>query len=416
MGLKAVYVPWLHFHQPLIWWKIKRKEELIGNLRKMLLSQDSNQSYNAKLMARAYKNPAKYVLNLRKEGYNPKIIVDFSAILLESLNKLSKEKWFKEISIEGEKLGDVMGLWKRVLNKYPDSIEFAGSSYSHCYFPVTPREDWDYQIEEWRNSFKKLFGKKILERIKGFWLPEMGTPGKEEDLALLIKLLKENGYEWLILPTEALEGEKKLSYEERIKITSRPHILKAKNQKIKVIFKVRYDFLDQQAGCDANGVYERCIKAAEIFKGKAPALVVPASDGENGNVMMNEFFPNTFVPFFKEKIDKKISSMLISEFLEKYYKKIRSEIKISEIGGSWAGGHSKWTVGDKRETINKRIRELSKKFHEIRKVTKNKKYEEAKKALLISETSCYTYWGTTFWFLQGMKTINYANQKINELI
>ena len=412
---KVVYVPWLHMHQPLVWCK----NRLMSNLEMMMLSKDSGTVYNSMLIARAYKNPAKYVKELGKKKLNPKIMLDFSGILLESLKKLTKK--LKKMKVGGEKIGDVIKLYKEVLKNYPSSLEFAGTAYSHCYFPVTPKTDWELQIIEWRNVFKKLFGKRALERVKGFWFPEMGIPGDEDRLAELIKILKDNGYEWIILSTDAIEGEREMTYEQRISLTSQPHVLSVKGQKITTILKVKYDFLDQQSGCDANCVYRKCLEAAKLFKSKKPALVVPASDGENGNVMLNEFFPKTFVPFFKKRVKKKICSLTITEFLQKYYdkEKITSKIKIKKYGGSWVGEHKPWKEGIIRETVNKKVERMSKRFHKIkpeklRKGLKNS-YEIAKRLLLISETSCYTYWGTTFWFLQGERTIKILEKLLKKL-
>ena len=393
----------------------------------MLSSKDDRERNDAKLMIRAYKNPAKYVKLLKEEGYEPKIMLDFSGILLESLKEMNKK--ISRLVVAGEKIGNIIKLYREVLRKYPESMEFAGTAYSHCYFPVTPEEDWEYQIKEWRKTFSKLFGKKALERVKGFWLPEMGVP-EEKKLEILIKLLKKFGYEWVFLPVEAVKGEKFMSFEERIKITSQPHLIRAGNESIVAIFKVKYDFIDQQAGCDAISVKRKCLQAWRIFKeiNNKPALVVPASDGENGNVMMNEFFPQTFVPFFKRMIDKNIGSLTISEFLEKYYSsrgeiKVGSEVKVQPLGASWRDGHEIW-LGEARDfEIKRKIEELSKRFHEIEESLKEemkekevrKIYEEAKKALLLAETSCYVYWGVDFWFDQGERMIEFARKKIQEL-
>ncbi|MEM5793589.1 MAG: glycoside hydrolase [Candidatus Aenigmatarchaeota archaeon] len=417
--MKAVYVPWLHMHQPLIWTNGK----LIGNIEKMLESNDQKESWEARLMLRAYKNPAKYVEILRKEKLKPKIMLDFSGLLLENLEKIKST--LKDLEVHGEKIGDIIKLYKDVMNKYPDSIEFSGTAYSHCYFPVTPIEDWEFQIKEWRDVFEKLFGKKQLNKVKGFWLPEMGIPGGEKEISHLIRLLKDCGYEWLILPIEAVKDEKRMSFEERIIKTSQPHILKAENQSIKVILRVKYDFIDQQAGCDGNGVYEKSLLASKIFSeiSDKPALVAPASDGENGNVMMNEFFPSTFEKFFREKIDDKVSSMTVTEFLNNYYQEVKSEIRLEEEGSSWIGSHKNWKEGDERIKINQRISELSDRFHELTNKIKSfqpdqkiiNNYNEAKRFLLIAETSCYTYWGMEFWFNQAWETFKHLERMINDL-
>ena len=403
--MKSIYLPWLHMHQPMVWYNGK----LISNLEKMMNSNDSKESWEAKLMAMAYKNPAKYVIELSERGFKPKIMLDFSGILLESLNEM--KDILEKTEVNGEKIGDIIKLYKTAMDKYPDAIEFAGTAYSHCYFPATPQEDWDMQIKEWKNVFKKLFGQKHLKKIKGFWLPEMGVPGGK-NLESLIQILKENDYEWIILPIEALKGEKQLGFEQRVTITSQPHLIETGGEKMPIIFKVKYDFIDQQAGCDANGVYDKAILAGNIFSytSKKPALVVPASDGENGNVMMNEFFKSTFVPFFTQKVDDKVGSMCVTEFLKKYYSKngkleIDSVVEISDEGSSWTGGHQNWLSGDKRLEMKAKVDQLSKDFHKI-----GNRDDKSKKMLLLAETSCYVYWGIDYWFNQGDEMINYARK------
>lgn len=420
--MKVVYVPWLHMHQPLIWIKMKNKEKLVSNLYKMLISKDQKEAWDARLIARAYKNPAKYVKKLREEGFKPKIMVDYSGILLESLVELAKEKVLDKIEVDGEKIGNPIKLFKEILRKYPDSIEFAGTAYSHCYFPATPVQDWKLQIEEWRNTFRKIFGKKNLERIKGFWLPEMGIPGFGDKLEKLIKIISEY-YEWCILPLQAVEGYEKLSYEQKLQFACQPHLLKVKDASIPIIFRIPTYFIDQQAGCELNLLYSKLREAGKIFEkvGNKPALVVPASDGENGNVMMNEFFPKTFVPFFKEIKDKNIFSLTITQFLHTYYEKDgkispKNEIKLKEIGASWVGGHKFWLEGSERLEMVKKIERLSKRFWEIKDFLKENEFSEIKRMLLIAETSCYVYWGIDFWFTQGKKTIKFVNEMLDRLI
>lgn len=419
--MKVVYVPWLHMHQPLVWYKNK----LVSNIKLMLLSKDTKVQWNAKLITRAYKNPANYIKLLRRQKIKAKIMLDFSGVLLESLKKMRKD--LKKIKIQGQRIGDIISLYKEVMNRYPDSIEFAGTAYSHCYFPTTPKEDWKYQIEEWRNVFGKIFGKKELKKVKGFWLPEMGIPGDEDDLAILIKILKDFGYEWIILPIEAVEGEKEMSPEQRIITTSQPHLISAKNESLVAIFRVRYDFIDQQVGCSPEELYAKCLEAGKFF-GKVsdkPALVVPASDGENGNTMLNEFFPKTFVPFFRKLCNEKVSSMTVTEFLHAHYEHNgeilpKSKIKVRPVGSSWLATHEPWLIGENRVKVKSEIEMMSKKFHEIKpEKVKSKElkrlYNEAKLFLLIAETSCYVFWGTEFWFNQARKSLQLANERLKKL-
>jgi hypothetical protein len=407
LSMKAVYLPWLHMHQPMVF---DGNDEIIGNLENMLSSDDSRDQWDGRLMARAYRNSAFWVRNLEAEGKHPRVAVDFSGILLESLKKMNG--LISQKDVDGNVIGDVIELWRQVLHEFPDSVEFSGTAYAHCYFPVTPEEDWENQVDFWRKVFCSLFGPEPTERVKGFWLPEMGVPAADR-LGGMVRLLKKKGYEWLILPIEAVKAEKTLSYEKHVEIFCQPHILRTEGEEMTAIFRPKYDFIDQQAGCDANGVYNKCIDAARISEKagrKCPALIVPASDGENGNVMMNQFFSDTFIPFFREKADEKVSSMTITQYLKEYPPD--SEIELQNVGGSWLGGHSQWGGGDRRIEMKKKIEELSRRFHERQ--TEASRSEEALKALLLAETSCYVYWNSDFWFDQGEKMVEFAYRQMEK--
>jgi hypothetical protein len=405
--MEAVYLPWLHMHQPMVF---SEDNEIEGNLEKMFNSSDSRDQWDARLMARAYRNPAFWVRNLEGEGKHPRVAVDFSGILLENLEKT--KKLYSQKDVDGNVIGDIIELWKQVLHEYPSSIEFSGTAYAHCYFPVTPEEDWEPQIDFWRKTFCSLFGPEPIKKVKGFWLPEMGVPATE-GLNRLVKLLKSRGYEWLFLPIEAVKAERTLSYEKHVETFCQPHVLRTEGEEITAIFRPKYNFIDQQAGCDANGVYNKCLEAARISEKSGrncPALVVPASDGENGNVMMNHFFADTFIPFFREKLNSEVSSMTITQYLKEYPPD--SEIELQAIGGSWLGSHSHWEGGDKQLEMKRKIEELSSSFHDSQ--GKASRSEEALKALLLAETSCYVYWNSSFWFDQGEKMIKFAYQKMEE--
>ncbi len=398
--MEAFWTPWLHMHQPLIW----IDDILESNLKKMILSRDSKESWDGKLIARAYKNPATYVEKLKK--YEPKIMLDFSGILLESLNSLSK--FLENIEVHGEKIGNIIEYYKRIMKIFPNSIEFAGTAYSHCYFPVTPERDWEWQVREWQNVFSSIFGKGHLKNVKGFWLPEMGVPSYGDKLAKLIKILRDFGYEWIILPIFSLANYEKLGFEERVRYFSKPYKISISGQEIIVFFSAPYYFLDQQAGMSASYIYQQCKKAKEILGGNKPALIITASDGENGNVMMNQFFPETYTEFFTRFKDGKVSSILVSDFLENYYKDERLEnVELKLVGASWIVGHERWMWGEKRASIAKEIDEISKIVNET-------KDEELIKLLLIAETSCYVYWGTDYWFDQGRKVIKKIKEKITQ--
>jgi hypothetical protein len=409
--MKAVYLPWLHMHQPVVW---TEDNESIGNLEKMLRSSDSKDRWDARLIARAYRNPARWIENLTEEEKHPKIAVDYSGILLENLATINASQASEQEGMDADDnpIRDVIDVWRQALHEHADSIEFAGTAYAHCYFPVTPEQDWTLQIDQWKKTFTSLFGTEPAKRVKGFWLPEMGVPPTEK-LGKLVRLLKDRGYEWLILPLEAIKAYKGLSFEKQVEAFAQPHILRIQEGSITVIFRPRYDFIDQQAGCDANGVYQKCLLASRILERtqrRSPALVVPASDGENGNIMMNQYFSDTFIPFFREKSDHNVGSMTVTQYIKDYPPD--HEIQLETTGSSWLGSHSNWQTGDKRLEMKHKIEQLSTKFHT--QPLKTQENEATLKALLMAETSCYVYWNSDFWFTQGKRMIEYAHQKMKE--
>ncbi len=443
---KAIYVPWLHMHQPLIWFIYPKKilnkktwhdESLVGNLEKMLYEGN----YDARKMAMAYANPAKFIKKLTEQGHDPKIMLDFSGTLLESLERLCSSDGFNNMRVHvdmtgsEETLGNIIGQYREVLIKYPDSIEFTGTGYYHPYFPAIPKADWAAQIDRWRVKFKNLFGDKALSGVKGFWLPEMGIPGNEDDLFYLIKTLKNAGYRWLILPAVENPGACPLELKggewNRFKLFNEPHVLSATSggKTESIVAVVREPGIDHQSGCGAGGVYDKAVwiirERASLKAKLIPALLVPTSDGENGNVMMNQFFFDSFTPFFEKFNDQKVDSLCVSQYIETLLKKhlgkvdwdkadkVFSPIFIKKKGGSWIGGHQQWLEGDRRLNIKRKLDKLSQRLHKLKPNAEG--YKEAEEAVLNAQTSCYVYWGSDFWFDQGEVSIKYADMKIDKV-
>ena len=54
---------------------------------------------------------------------------------------------FSEEDLDGDVVGDIIHLWREVLRKFYDSLQVCGTAYAHCFFPVTPEEDWRQQID-----------------------------------------------------------------------------------------------------------------------------------------------------------------------------------------------------------------------------------------------------------------------------
>lgn len=412
----AIFVPWLHMHQPPIWTD-SQPPQLIGNLEKMLNSEEnSEENWNAQWFAQAYKNPARYVENLKAQGHSPRIMVDYSGVLLEELAKLSSNGYFDRLVVDGEPIGNVIELWRRVLEQHPEAVEFAGTAYSHCYFPATPQRDHEAQILTWRQVFADLFGEAALSRVKGFWLPEMGMTGDASEALEFIRLLKRCGYEWIILPHAALERPEDWSTPE---LENRVHWLEVESggesERILCVVRDTDMGIRQQSGQNAEG----CVDDIR-YRGKTvqedsdiPALIVPTSDGENGNVMMFEYFKNSFAPLFQQSQDwPEIGFMTVSEYMETYLNdQPTTTVDLKSTGGSWIGGHHSWQEGDLRQTVLQKVEQLSQTYANQRQMSSGLSSEQ-ERALLLCETSCFVYWGSSFWAEQAERCIDWAQRLI----
>jgi predicted house-cleaning noncanonical NTP pyrophosphatase (MazG superfamily) len=411
----AIFIPWLHMHQPPIW---TEDGQMLGNLEKMLRSEpNSEQQWNAQWFTLAYKNPARYTEMLVKEGHNPRLVVDYSGVLLEEMALLSANGFFDTLKVGGETIGNVIEQFRYVLNEYPDNLEFTGTAYSHCYFPATPKRDRAMQIEKWQQVFADLFGETALSRVRGFWLPEMGMMGDPAEAIDLIRLLKRYGYEWIILPRSAVEHPEGWSTP---RVENRVHWLVAEaggeTERIRCVIRDTDMGIRQQSGQNAEGCINGSRDRAQQLQTegiKTPALVVPTSDGENGNVMMFEFFPNTFAPLYRNAHNwQDVGFMTVSEYLDTYGENPDSEIRLNSTGGSWIGGHQSWLEGDERLAIAKEIETLSQGYAKMQETASENELDAAQKALLLCETSCFVYWNSSFWFDQARKFIAWAKEII----
>ncbi|EAW37546.1 glycoside hydrolase [Lyngbya sp. PCC 8106] len=417
----AVFVPWLHMHQPPIWVGQGSDAKLIGNLEKMLNSEpNSEESWNSRWFAQAYKNPARYVKNLKSEGLNPRIMVDYSGVLLEELAKLSSNGHFAHLEVDGEMMGDVIGLWREVLSEHSEAVEFTGTAYSHCYFPATPERDHEAQIMEWRRVFADLFGTDALAKIRGFWLPEMGMTGDPAEALRLIRLLKKCGYEWIILPHSALEYPSDWSTPE---VENRVHwlVVESGGESERILCVVRDTDMGirQQSGQNTDGcIQDIRYRGNTLKESKIPPLVVPTSDGENGNVMMFEYFRNSFVPLFRESQHwPDIAFMTVSQYIDSYIGHNPStEVRLKATGGSWIGGHQSWNEGDLRQGVLKAVERLSQACASRRQSSNSSLSDEQERALLLCETSCFVYWGSEFWAQQANQCLAWAEDLMGETV
>jgi hypothetical protein len=181
--------------------------------------------------------------------------------------------------------------------------------------------------------------------------------------------------------------------------------------------------------------YEAKTRNREQYGGvEAPLFVLQVSDGENGGVMMNEF-PPKYKEVFREVGNAGVVGMNGSEYLELLKEKGLKEkdfipvqpvsqnkiwefVDTHSVGaadkaiekakkkyggfdldkGSWTNDKN-WVKGydDVLSPVNRLSAEFHKRFDGGKVDESEPLYKEALVYLLLSQTSCFRYWGTGIW-------------------
>ena len=435
----------LHMHQPTI--PAGENGELISHLQYMFENISEGDNHNAEPFAQCYKRLAEIIPSLINEGYDPRIMLDYSGNLLWGIKQMGRE--------------DILESLKLLTcdKKIHPHVEWLGTFWSHAVASSTPPSDFKLQITAWQHHFSDLFGRDALLRVKGFSLPEMHLPNHPDALYQLIRDLNECGYRWVMLQehsVENLDGSKLRDAQKYI-----PNRLKAQSSNgdtISILSLIKTQGSDTKLIGQMQPYYEALgLCKQKVGQSYIPSLVSQIADGENGGVMMNEF-PQAFIKTYKKigpriKTSKTIA-MNGSEYLdliefstinaESYpviqaigqhkiwqkilapttptaVKKAISELKdedqsFSMTGASWTNDLS-WEEGYKN--VLEPISKLSYDFHQTfdhlviqePSITKTHNYQEALLYLLLLETSCFRYWGQGIW-TEYAKTIFERGQEV----
>jgi hypothetical protein len=239
----------------------------------------------------------------------------------------------------------------------------------------------------------------------------MGMTGDPAEALQFIRLLKRCGYDWVILPHAALECPPDWSTPA---LENRVHwlVVESGGESERILCVVRDTDMGirQQSGQNAEGCINDIRYRGNTLQQQSsiPALVVPTSDGENGNVMMFEYFKNSFAPLFQQSQQwPDIGFMTVSEYMETYLsEEPTTTVRLKSTGGSWIGGHHSWQEGDLRQTVLQQVEQLSQAYATQRQYSMLSPEQE--RALLLCETSCFVYWGSSFWAEQAERCIAWA--------
>ena len=414
----------LHMHQPTILSDSPdlKNADLINNIQYMLDHPDIGDNHNASVFLSCYSRMSNFIRDLVSEGKNPRVMLDYSGNLFWGLEQLKDRKVLDNLKLI------------TCDSNYYRYVEWLGTMWSHSVVPSTPIPDIKLHILAWQQHFSSIFGVEALKRVKGFSPPEMHLPIHPDTCYEYVKALKECGYEWVMVQEHTIENLDGTG----IRNPYIPHKLIAKNslgdvETIAVLIKTQGS--DTKLVGQMQPYYEAKSKHREDFCGKTiPPFVLQISDGENGGVIMNEF-PPKYNSVYSEITTEGVVGMNGSEYLE-FIKKIGIELKdfipVQPISqnkiwkffdkfypgaadkaiekakdkypgfnldkASWTSDKN-WVHGyqDVLDPINKLSAEFHERFDKDEVNTTDSVYREALLYLLLSQTSCFRYWGSGIW-------------------
>ncbi|MDR4498368.1 MAG: hypothetical protein MRK02_10680 [Candidatus Scalindua sp.] len=414
----------LHMHQPTIPGSSNdiSSADLISNLQFMMEHRDIGDNHNAPVFLRCYSRMSDFIRELCDQDKTPRVMLDYSGNLLWGLKQMGKEEVLENLKLVTTD------------KAYYRNTEWLGTMWSHAVVSSTPIPDIKLHIRAWQEHFASIFGLEALGRVKGFSAPEMNLPVHPDVCYEYVKALRECGYEWLMVQEHTVENVDGSSLTKQYV----PHRLVAKNslgetQEIAVLIKTQGS--DTKLVAQMQPYYEAQTKRGEEYCGK---IVIPYAlqigDGENGGVMMNEF-PDAYKKTFRELGTEGVVAMNGSEYLEfvrntglsdndflpiqpvsqhriwkhmdDFYPGAADNAinKIKEKDPSFALDKASWTndiswvegYGDVLDPINTLSSEFHRRFDGPDRDKNETLYKEALLHLLVSQTSCYRYWGSGIW-------------------
>jgi hypothetical protein len=424
--IKSACAVALHMHQPLIpaGGNDLRTATIISNLKHMMDNQGIGDNHNAPVFAWCYKRLGEFIPQLVNEGKQPRIMLEYSGTLLYGLRQMGQN--------------DVIDSLKRITMDpaYLNKVEWLGCPWGHAVAPSTPYQDYRLHVKAWQHNFAGIFGLDALERVRGFSPSEMALPNHPDLAYEYIKTLKDCGFKWLLVQEHSVERPENGWGPERKHI---PHRLICKNsrgEEVSIIAIIKTQGSDTKLVAQMQPYYEaKSLSRWDLAGKQIPPLVTQIADGENGGVMMNEF-PGKYFEVVREASGSETPLMNASEYLEHLFaigikesdfpalqpilqKKIWDRMKpgdggekldkvINELkkednrfhmdGGSWTNNIS-WVQGYENvlDPMLKFSTLFSEKVLKKNMPTNENRFRNALFHLMVSQTSCFRYWGQGAW-------------------
>ena len=432
----------LHMHQPLIpaGGEDLCTAEVISNLQAMMKHPEIGDNHNAPAFHWCYKRMGEIIPQLMDEGKQPRIMLEYSGCLLHGLRQMG--------------LDDVFENLERITcdRAYRRCVEWLGAPWGHAVAPSTPVQDYRLHVQAWRHHFAGIFGLEALDRVRGFSPSEMALPNHPDVSYEFVKTLKECGYDWVLVQEHSVE---QVGSGASVLNPHIPHRLTVKNsqgENAQITAIIKTQGSDTKLVAQMQPCYEaRGISRQELGGRSIPPLVTQIADGENGGVMMNEF-PPKFVDVMGEAYGSSTPAVNATEYLEylqslgireddfpavqpvmqqRIWKRFpdgagpeklagaieeltREDDRFHMDGGSWTDDIS-WVKGyaNVLGPMEKVSSLFSDKVLKPRVSTGERRYLNALYHLLITQTSCYRYWGEGIWTEYGRELCRRASEILN---
>jgi hypothetical protein len=434
--IQAAFALGLHMHQPLIFGDGDlRTASMVGNLQHMMENQHIHGNHDAPVFARCYSRIADFIRELADAGRQPRIMLDYSGCLLYGLRQMGR--------------GDVLDNLKTVAcnERYWPFVEWLGTFWGHAVAPSTPVPDMKLHMRAWQNHFAAIFGWDALGRVRGFSAPEMSLPNHPDVCYEYVKALRECGYQWLLVQEHSVEESGGGDLKERY-LPRRLVACNSRDETVSITALIKTQGSDTKLIGQMQPFFEAKGKSPIALNGRqVPPLVLQISDGENGGVMMNEFPDNykrvwfemstegvvgingteylellsaagiserdfaPIQPLHQNAIWKRVGSHATPESVERAIADARqSDYRFNMEGGSWTNNLS-WVRS--YANVLDPMNDLSRRFHEKvdgHAINRNsQRYRNALLHLLVSQTSCYRYWGEGRWTDYAKEIIRRGN-------
>jgi hypothetical protein len=429
-------------HQPLIpaGGDDLQNAEIISNLKYMMDNPGIGDNHNASVFVWCYKRMGEFVPQLAGEGKQPRGMLEYSGTLLHGLRHMGQH--------------DVIDTLKTITSdpQYRRYIEWLGAPWGHAVAPSTPVADFRLHVKAWQHHFAAIFGLEALSRVRGFSPSEMALPNHPNAAYEYVKILKDCGFQWLLVQEHTVEQPENGWSPERKHLPHRLVCTNSAGDTVSIIALVKTQGSDTKLVAQMQPWYEaKGLSRWELAGKQVPPLVSQIADGENGGVMMNEF-PPKYMEVTRESSGSDVPVMNGTEYLEHLFamgiteddfpviqpshqKRIwerfnpgEGDQKLNEVieglkqedhrfhmdGGSWTNDIS-WVQG--YENVLGPMEKVSSLFYE--KVikpgmpTNEHRYRNALYHLMSSQTSCYRYWGQGMWTDYGIEICRRATDIIN---